>query len=79
MFFFQENTMDCEQDVRMQFFVLLCDAILLLGKVTLTTYSNMIVLRPAAVVSTRALPIYHLSAGDWTQNCDNHKTSVHTS
>ena len=47
--------MDCEQDVRMQFFVLLFDAILLIGKVTLTTYSSIIaiiVLRPAAVVST---------------------------
>mgnify|MGYP001795026202 FL=1 len=44
--------MNCEQDVRMQFFVLLCDAILLIGKVTLSTYSDMIVLRPAAVVST---------------------------
>ena len=76
---FLENTIYCEPDVRMQFFVLLCDAILLIGKVTLTTYSDMIELRPAAVVSTRALPIYHLSAGDWTQNCDNHKTSVHTS
>ena len=58
MFFFQENTMDCEPDVRMQFFVFLCDAILLIGNVTLTTYSNMRVLRPAAIVSTRASVAY---------------------